>query len=111
MGVELSKVPSDNPDQLPASELLSSPFLGGIRQQYQEAVKERLSLLAEGKGESHPLVKQLDEKIAETKEALLSEVRNIQGAVQRDLAIVLREETGEDALYQEARRRAVDLNT
>jgi polysaccharide biosynthesis transport protein len=107
---ELSKVSSDNPDQLPASELLSSPFLGGIRQHYEEAVKGRLSLLAEGKGESHPLVKQLDETIAATKATLLGEVRNIQGAVQRDLAIVIREEAGEEGLYREARRRAVDLN-
>ena len=42
---ELAKISADNPDQLPASELLSSAFLQGQRNQYQEIVKERLSLV------------------------------------------------------------------
>ncbi len=54
---ELGNVPSDSPDALPASELLASPFLQAMRTQYQEALKERSSLVAEGKGDNHPLVK------------------------------------------------------
>ena len=49
---ELVKVPVDSPDQLPASELLASQFLQGLRTQYQDGNEERLSLLAEGKGEN-----------------------------------------------------------
>jgi succinoglycan biosynthesis transport protein ExoP len=107
---ELSKVPPDRPDELPASELLSNNFLTTLRQRYQEATKERMALLAEGKGENHPLVKRVDEMAVEAKIALLGEVKNIQGAVERDLAIVKREEGGETALFDETRQRAVDLN-
>jgi capsular exopolysaccharide synthesis family protein len=107
---ELSKVVAGDPDQLPASELLGSAFLQSLRTQYQDAVKERDALLGEGKGDNHPLVKRAGEKIATTKAALLAEVRNIQGAVERDLAIVKREEAGESALFEAARQRAVDLS-
>jgi succinoglycan biosynthesis transport protein ExoP len=107
---ELSKVSSDNPDQLPASELLASGYLQNQRSQYQESLKEKLSLIAEGKGENHPLVKRADERTAETRSALLAEIDNIKGAVQRDLAIVTKEETTEAGLFEATRRRAVDLN-
>ncbi|MDP9148509.1 MAG: polysaccharide biosynthesis tyrosine autokinase [Myxococcota bacterium] len=107
---ELTNVSPDDPDQLPASELLASPFLQSIRMQYQDALKERASLVGEGKGDNHPLVKKANERVATAKTALLSEVRNIQGAVERDLAIITRQEAGEAALFDAVRRRAVDLN-
>jgi len=107
---ELSKVASDSADILPASELLSSEFLQRMRSEYQEALRARSSLLAEGKGPNHPLVKAADGKVNEAKAALLAEVKNIQGAVERDLAVVNREEAGEAGLYEAAHRRAVDLN-
>ena len=47
---------------------------------------------------------------SKTHDALLAEVRNIKGAVERDLAIVSREEAGDAALFEETRRRAVELN-
>ncbi len=107
---ELSKITTENPDQVPASELLSNAFLGGLRQQYQAAVRERAELIAEGKGENHPAVKKADEKVALAKSHLLAEIRNIQGAVARDLAIIQKQEAGEAALYEEARKKAVELN-
>jgi succinoglycan biosynthesis transport protein ExoP len=107
---ELSKVSSDNPDQLPASELLASGYLQNQRSQYQESLKEKLSLIAEGKGENHPLVRRAEERTAETRSALLAEIDNIKGAVQRDLAIVTKEETTEAGLFEATRRRAGDLN-
>jgi capsular exopolysaccharide synthesis family protein len=107
---ELSKVSDGSPDDLPASELLASSFLQSLRAQYQDATKERNALEAEGKGESHPLVRKAAEKVATTRAALLAEVRNIKGAVERDLAIVARQEAGEAALFEAARKRAVDLN-
>lgn len=107
---ELDKVAAESPDQLPASELLSSVFLTALRQRYEEAVKDKQALLGEGKGEAHPEVRRADEVIAETKAALLNEVKNIQGAVQHDLEIAKREEAGESALFEETRRKAVDLN-
>lgn len=107
---ELSKVSADNPDQLPASELLASQFLQGLRTQYQNAVNDRGALIAEGKGESHPKTKEVTERVEKTRGALLSEVRNIQGAVQRDLSIIARQEGTEQTLFDDTRGRAVDLN-
>jgi succinoglycan biosynthesis transport protein ExoP len=107
---ELSKVSSENPDQIAASELLSNAFLQGLRTQYQAAVRERAELVAEGKGENHPAVKKADEKIALSRDHLLSEVRNIQGAVERDLAVIKRQEGGEANLYEESRKKAVEVN-
>ena len=50
-------------------------------------------------------------KMAATKSALLAEVGNIQGAVERDLAVVTREERlASRALFEATRKRAVDLN-
>lgn len=107
---ELSKITADNPDQIPASELLSNAFLSALRQQYQAAVRERGELIAEGKGENHPAVRKADEKIALAKNHLLSEIKNIQGAVARDLAIIEKQEAGENGLYENSRKRAVELN-
>jgi len=107
---ELSQVSADNPDSLAASELLSSIFLQSMRAQYMDGVRSRKTLIAEGKGENHPLVKSQDQRILESKSALLSEVRNIQGAVERDLAAVSREEAGLASMYEAAHQRAVDLN-
>lgn len=107
---ELSKITPENPDQVPASELLSNAFLSSLRQQYQAAVRERAELTAEGKGENHPAVKKADEKVALAKSHLLGEIRNIQGAVARDLAIIQKQEAGEASLYEDARKKAVELN-
>lgn len=107
---ELAKVTSDNPDQIAASELLSNGFLQQLRAQYQNAVRERAELVAEGKGENHPFMKKADEKLGLAREHLLKEIRNIQGAVDRDLAIIQRQEAGEATLYEESRKKAVDVN-
>jgi len=107
---ELAKISAESPDQVPASELLSNTFLGSLRSQYQTALRERAELIAEGKGENHPAVKKSDEKITLAKSHLLSEIRNIQGAVARDLSIIERQEGGEVSLYEGARKRAVELN-
>ncbi|WP_394838056.1 polysaccharide biosynthesis tyrosine autokinase [Pendulispora rubella] len=107
---ELSKIGTDNPDSLPASELLSNPYLSDLRRTYVDAVRTRKTLLAEGKGENHPLVKSVDQRISESRAALVGEIKNIQGAVERDLAVIAREEAGEAALYDASHKRAVDLN-
>jgi succinoglycan biosynthesis transport protein ExoP len=107
---ELEKVLSNSTDQLPSSELLASAYLQSLRLQYEDAVKERDALVAEGKLDNHPLVKRATERVSDTKSALLGEVKNIKGAVERDLAIVTREETGESALFEASRKQAVDLN-
>jgi capsular exopolysaccharide synthesis family protein len=107
---ELSKITTDNPDLVPASELLSNIFLSELRRHYLDATRERAELIAEGKGENHPAVKKADEKIALTKKALVDEIRTIQGAVARDLAVIQQQEGGEANLYETSRKSAVELN-
>lgn len=107
---ELSKVGAENPDQLPASELLNNSFLSNLRKQYQDAIRSRRELLGEGKGENHPLVRRADETIQQNKKDLLEEVRNIQGSLARDLAVIAHREAGHAGLYEGSRRQAVELN-
>jgi succinoglycan biosynthesis transport protein ExoP len=107
---ELTKISSENIDDIPSSELLNNAFLSSLRSQYQAAQRERRELLAEGKGENHPSIKKTDEKLALLKQALYEEMRNIQGAIARDLAIVERQEAGESGLYEASRKKAVELN-
>jgi capsular exopolysaccharide synthesis family protein len=107
---ELGKISAESPDQVPASELLTNTFLSSLRAQFQTATRERAELIAEGKGENHPGVKAADQKVALAREHLLNEIRNIQGAVARDLSIIERQEGGEASLYEGARKKAVDLN-
>jgi capsular exopolysaccharide synthesis family protein len=106
---ELEKM-LENPNSIAASELLSNGFLSGLRNAYQNATKDRDELIATGKGSNHPSVLALDARIENTRHALVSEIENILGAVRHDLAVIQRQEAGEAALYDEARKKAVDLN-
>ncbi len=108
--IELRKVSADDPDQVPASELLTNGYLTQLRGAYQLATRERRELLAEGKGENHPAVKRADEKVGLARKDLLEEVKNIRGAIERDLAVVQRQEGGESGLYEGSRKKAVELN-
>jgi polysaccharide biosynthesis transport protein len=107
---ELSKVTTESPDQIPASELLANAFLGQLRTQYQQASRERAELIAEGKGDNHPAVKKADEKIMLSRAHLVAEIKTIQGAVARDVAIIQQQEAGEAGLYEGSRKKAVELN-
>jgi capsular exopolysaccharide synthesis family protein len=107
---ELLKVQPDNAQNLPASELLQSQLLQALRQRYQDSLRERDSLVGEGKGISHPEVKGAEARVNTSRDALLAEVRNIQGAVERDLAVANHEESGLSGLFDKAKKQALDLN-
>jgi len=107
---ELAHVTAESPDVIPASELLASTYLMGLRTAYRAAVEQRGVLVAGGKGANHPEVKAADDRIAEAKAALLTEIGNIREGVARDLSVVERQEAGDEGLFDESRRRAVDLN-
>jgi len=107
---ELSKVRADNPSELPATELLQSNLLQNLRSDYIKALRDRDALLASGKGASHPDVKAAEGSVQTTRNALLAEIRNIQGSVARDLAVARKQEAGLSALLNDAKGRAFDLN-
>ncbi len=108
---ELSKVDPNNPTDLPASELIQSPVLQMLRARQEECVRERDALLGSGKGDNHPDVRAANERITANRNALIAEVKNVQGAVSRDLAIVKRQETGLAALLEDSRKQAFGLNS
>ncbi|WP_437598121.1 GumC family protein [Sorangium sp. So ce590] len=108
---ELSKVDPNTPTDLPASELIQSPVLQMLRARQEECVRERDALIGSGKGDNHPDVRAANERITANRNALIAEVKNVQGAVSRDLAIVKRQETGLAALLEDSRRQAFGLNS
>jgi capsular exopolysaccharide synthesis family protein len=107
---ELLKISPENPDDVPSSEVFSNALLQQLRTEYQQLIRERASLTGEGKGENHPLLKSLEARIEKTRTALLAEVRKVQAAVALDLAVIQHQEAGDAALFEESRRRAVELN-
>lgn len=106
---ELSKVVAD-PSVLPASELLQSQQLQNLRQEYVSALRERESLLKGGMGKNHPEVLSASAKEQTSREALIAEVKNIQGALDRDLSAIGRQEGGVSGLYERAKKEALELN-
>jgi capsular exopolysaccharide synthesis family protein len=107
---ELSQIRADAPSVLPASELLQSGLLQEVRRAYVEAARDRDALLKAGKGKNHPEVLAAQARVDAARDAILTEVRNIQGALNRDLEIVSRQEGGLSSLFQNARRRGFELN-
>jgi polysaccharide biosynthesis transport protein len=107
---ELAKVRADNPTNLPASELLQSSLLQTMRHAYEDAVRDRDGMLKGGKGKNHPDVLNAEGRVEATREALLAEVRNIQGALDGDLNVIKRQEAGLAGLFEGARKEAFELN-
>lgn len=107
---ELKKINPDDPSTLTASELLNNPLLTNLRQGFIAAKNELDSILGLGKGPNHPEAMAAAARVGNTREALMAEIRNIQGAVRSDLAAVAREEQGLSGLLARAKQRAFELN-
>jgi len=107
---ELSKVQPENPQLLPAAELLQSGLLQELRHSYAESVRDRDALLKAGKGKNHPDVASVQAKVDAARDAILAEVKNVQGALDRDLAVINRQEGGLSGLFEAARKRAFEVN-
>lgn len=109
---ELAKIGMDNPTDLPASEFTKSEVLSGLRTQYQEAlaardvVRERIG----APGPNHPELRSAEATVSAATSALLAEVKNIRGALERDLAIVKRHEADLAGQFERAKTQALDLN-
>ena len=107
---ELMRAPADDPRNLPALELLHSPLLPALRQHYEDAIRERDQLLGQDKGKNHVDVRRAENAVQATKAAVLAEIRNVQGAADRELQAVQRQEGGLLGLLAAAQKRAIDLN-
>lgn len=107
---ELAKVDPEDPTNLPTSELLGSDLLSGLRRSYMEAKNELGSLLGLGKGLSHPEAAAAAARIENTRQALVAEVKNIQGALRSDVIAATHEQEGLATLFARAKQRAFDLN-
>ncbi len=107
---ELSKVSPDEPSNLPVGELLGSSHLTSLRQNYENALRERDSYLVLGKGAHHPDVEAAQTRVDGAKAALAAEVRNIQGALERELSVVRQQESGLSSVFERAKKQALDLN-
>ena len=108
--IELAKVSPENPMDLPATELINSPMLSNLRASYVTALRDYEALLARGKGTNHPDVKAATAVLDTTREALMGEVKNVQGAVDHELAELDDEFVGIKRLFNEAETQALDLN-
>jgi capsular exopolysaccharide synthesis family protein len=107
---ELQKVTAQDPSVLPATELLQNSLLQQLKNSYSDALRERNAMTASGKGANHPEMLAAQARVDAAKTALLAEVRNVQGAVARDLAIIRRQEGGLSGLFEQAKKQALDLN-
>lgn len=107
---EIDKIDPSNPVELPASELLQNGLLNTLRQEYVRAKTEVDSLIQGGKGEHYPEVESARARVEAAREAVLAEIRNVQGALRADLAAITTEEKGLSGLFARAKTRALDLN-
>jgi capsular exopolysaccharide synthesis family protein len=107
---ELNKVQPSNPTVLPAAELLGSTILSDLRKGYVEALRDRDALVKGGKGKNHPDVMAAQARVDAAREAIMTEVKNIQGSLDRDLAVINHQEGGLAGLFEAARKRAFELN-
>jgi capsular exopolysaccharide synthesis family protein len=107
---QLMKIDAKDPAELPASELITSPVLQGLRSSYVEAKRSREAALAQGLGVNHPEVRALQARVDETRHAILLEVKNIQNSVDSDWEGLNREIGGLSGLSEEAKQRALELN-
>ncbi|MBI4703910.1 MAG: polysaccharide biosynthesis tyrosine autokinase [Deltaproteobacteria bacterium] len=107
---ELDRLRVEDPTKLPATELLQSIVLQKLREDYVQGVRERDALLGAGKGESYPEVAAASRRVDVARQAILQEVENIRGALDRDVAVVRRQIGGLAGMYSQAKRRAHELN-
>lgn len=107
---ELAKINPEDPQNIPATELLQSPTIQSLRMGYMDSLRAVDAITASGRGPNHPEVKAAQAQVDATRSALLMEIKNVQGAVDRDIAALQQETAGIGRLYGEAQNSALDLN-
>lgn len=106
----LAKVTRANPDDLPATELMADETLTKLRADYMKARSDLVQHKIAGKLENHPDIQQAQTLLESSLDAFIHQVRNIQGAALREAAVVTSEAASLQALLDDAKRRALDLN-
>lgn len=106
----LAKVTRSNPEEVPANELMADSMLLQLRNEYIRTRAELVQLKTSGRLENHPDVQQAQAKLDSSLESFLRQVRNIQGAATREAAVVSTEAASLQALLENAKQRALDLN-
>jgi capsular exopolysaccharide synthesis family protein len=106
----LQKIDETNLMDFPSTDLLEDHFLEGLRSNYASAKRDREALLAQGKGDSHPEVKAAKAMEEANRDALMAQVKNVRGALDNDFVALKSEAAGLFALFETAKRRALDLN-
>ncbi len=106
----LREFDSSDAETFPALEFISSPVLQRLRESFLHEEQAVESLLREGKGENHPMVRSAIAARDTAKAALLAEAKNIREAYEREFSSLSREINGVQALYNQAEKRALDLN-
>ena len=106
----LAGIATNDPAKIPVTELLRSEVLSSLRAKYLEASTESDVLVARGKGENHPDVREAQVKLDTARKALIAEIENIKGSVAHDLAVVRRQEGGLSGLLEAAKKNALDVN-
>jgi succinoglycan biosynthesis transport protein ExoP len=104
---ELAKISADNVDELPPS--LQSEVLTLRRAELMLAERDRDALVNLGKGNEHPLVTQANARLVQAKKRYVDEIRNVRASVDRELAVIERQEQGESSLFAGSRHEAIDL--
>jgi succinoglycan biosynthesis transport protein ExoP len=107
---ELNKIDSQDPINLPATELLTSNVLTTLRADYMAAKEASSTLAAMGKGAEHPEARAATARVEATRSALIIEVANVKGALEGDLRAARAQAAGLAGLFERAKGQALDLN-
>lgn len=107
---QIAKVKVEDPTDMPSTDLLQNDLLRTLRSQYIEAKRDREALLRSGKGPNYDEVKAKEARMEESKIAILGEVRNVQRALDRELATVRQHESGLAGLLSQAKTEGTELN-
>ncbi|MEI9939909.1 MAG: polysaccharide biosynthesis tyrosine autokinase [Pseudomonadota bacterium] len=99
-----------DPGEIPATELVSNEALGTLRGAYVAAKRDLGMLKAGGKDENHPEVQKLNAQLESARQAIAQELQNIKNGADLELANVNRQVSGLSALYESARKEAMQLN-
>lgn len=100
---------AEDPGELPNTELLENSLLSSLRVSYIQSRAELSSVLNSGKDINHPDVRSIEALVDVRRQALMTEIRNVQGALRSGLAALTQEIQGLSSLYETAKKRAMEL--